>query len=172
MPFMRKPLLFLPSLILTLAVLSCTKSNSPVATTASDTASIVGTWTWAFQSKTLWDNSHLTSLTPNTTGINRTLIFDSSGRFAFTHNDSIFRDTAVFDPLYLQVTMPIRLLPASETDTGTYQLTFGIVGCTFQDTTELIMQHVPYQALLSADTLLVHLDPCLTKVADIYIRKK
>jgi hypothetical protein len=169
---MRQPLLFLSFLILTLAVLSCTKTKSPGLTSRSDTASIIGTWTWAFQSKTLWDHSGLPSFTPATTGIDRTLTFDSSGKFTFIHNDSIFRDTADFDPLYLFVAVPIRLLPAVETDTGSYRLTFGIVGCSFQDTTELIMQDVPYQALLSADTLLVHLNLCRTKVSDIYIRKK
>ncbi|HXD79370.1 MAG TPA: hypothetical protein VN616_16250 [Puia sp.] len=165
----------LPSvmLILALAVLSCTKSSSGSSgNRAGDTASIIGTWNWAYQSKTLWDPTGLSPLTPGTTGISRTITFDSTGRFTFMHNDSIFQDSTHIFPILLRVQEPIRLLAAPETDTGSYQVSWGIVGwCDFQDTTEVILQHTPYQAHLSADTLMVYLNPCQTRIADIYVRQ-
>jgi len=184
---MRSPLSYLTplilTLILTLASTSCTKSKPANTTTGSDTASILGTWTWAYQSKTLWDFDHgdttqngqpiRTAYTPVNTGISRTLIFDTTGRFTFIHNDSIFQDSVNYEPNYLQVAVPVILLNqlTPETDTGFYQVSFGIVGCAITDTTTLMLQNVPYQAILTADTLLVHGDPCLTRVMDIYVRK-
>ena len=161
---MRRSFLYFPILILALVLVSCTKSK-PQSNTGltTDTASIIGTWTWASQSNTLWDTATLTALT---TGIQRTLIFDTSGKFTFIHNDSIFQQD------YLQVANPLLLLPAMETDTGTYEVSVGIVGCSITDTSKLILLNTPYQLGLSTDTLLVHLDPCLPRVVDIYIRKK
>jgi hypothetical protein len=161
---MRRSFLYFPILILALVLVSCTKSK-PQSNTGltTDTASIIGTWTWASQSNTLWDTATLTALT---TGIQRTLIFDTSGKFTFIHNDSIFQQD------YLQVANPLLLLPAMETDTGTYEVSVGIVGCSITDTSKLILLNTPYQLGLSTDTLLVHLDPCLSRVVDIYIRKK
>jgi hypothetical protein len=179
---MRVPLTYLTLLVLTLASASCTK-NKPTTRSATDTASIIGTWTWAYQSKALWDfapgdttpDGHpiLTPYTAANTGISRTLIFDTAGNFTFIHNDSVFVDSTDYEPNYLQVATPIRLLPAmqQETDTGFYRVSFGIVGCSFADTTTLTLQNVPYQAILTADTLLIHLDPCLSRVIDIYVRK-
>jgi len=165
---MRRSFLYFPILILALVALmmvSCTKSkpNSNTGTTT-DTASIIGTWTWASQSGTPWDSA---TLTPLTTGIQRTLIFDTSGIFTFIHNDSVFEQD------YLQVSDPVLLLPSlqTETDTGTFQVSVGIVGCSITDTSTLILINTPYQLGLSTDTLLVHLDPCLSRVVDIYIRK-
>ncbi|HEV3326156.1 MAG TPA: hypothetical protein VG052_11145 [Puia sp.] len=160
---MRRSFLYFPILILALVLVSCTKSK-PQSNTGltTDTASIIGTWTWASQSNTLWDTATLTALT---TGIQRTLIFDTSGKFTFIHNDSIFQQD------YLQVANPLLLLPAMETDTGTYEVSVGIVGCSITDTSKLILLNTPYQLGLSTDTLLVHLDPCLSRVVDIYIRK-
>lgn len=178
---MHSPLSYLILLALIPALTSCTKSPPPGAATTTDTASIVGTWTWAFQSPTLWDTPRSSShspieaspFTPANTGISRTLIFDSAGSFTFIHNDSIFQDTVNYEPNYLQVAIPIHLLPdqTSETDTGYYRVGFGIVGCAITDTTTLTVQNVPYQAILTADTLLIHGDPCLSRVVDIYIRK-
>ncbi|HUB60570.1 MAG TPA: hypothetical protein VL978_07710 [Puia sp.] len=181
---MRSPLSYLTLLLLILAYASCTKSQPGSSTTAeNDTASIIGTWTWAYQSKALWDLTPgdttasgqpvQTSYTPANTGISRTLIFDTTGSFTFIHNDSIFEDSVNYEPNYLQVAEPILLLPnpSTETDTGYYAVGYGIVGCSFADTTTLTMQNVPYQAILTADTLLVHGDPCLTRVIDIYVRK-
>ena len=161
---MRRSFLYFPILILALVLVSCTKSK-PQSNTGltTDTASIIGTWIWASQSNTLWDTA---TLTPLTTGIQRTLIFDTSGKFTFIHNDSIFQQD------YLQVANPLLLLPAMETDTGTYEVSVGIVGCSITDTSKLILLNTPYQLGLSTDTLLVHLDPCLSRVVDIYIRKK
>jgi hypothetical protein len=181
---MRSPLSYLTLLIPVLAYISCTKSQPGTSTTTgTDTASIVGTWTWAYQSKGLWDfpPGDTTSagqpigtwFTPANTGISRTLIFDTTGTFTFIHNDSIFQDSVDYEPNYLLIAEPILLLPnlVTETDTGFYTVGFGIVGCSITDTTTLTMQNVPYQALLSADTLLVHGDPCLSRVIDIYVRK-
>jgi hypothetical protein len=194
---MRSPLLFLSLLILILAPLtcilaltSCTKSKPATTnTTGTDTASIIGTWTWAYQSKPLWNSPAGdttasgqpidTGYTPANTGISRTLIFDTTGTFTFIHNDSVviasfnLSDSVGNEPDYLQIGEPILLLPnlATETDTGFYQVGFGIVGCAIKDTTTLTMQNVPYQAILSADTLLVHGDPCLSRKVDIYVRK-
>ena len=193
---MRSPLSRLTLLVLILAssicipaFTSCTKSNPDTTTTSTDTASIIGTWTWAYQSTTLWGGTPgdtasagqpiLTAYTPANTGISRTLIFDTAGTFTFVHNDSIlddaanFEDSAAFEPNYLQVALPVLLLPSStsETDTGFYQVGFGIVGCAITDTTMLSLNNVPYQANLTADTLLIYLDPCLSRVVDIYIRK-
>jgi hypothetical protein len=188
---MRSPLSYLTLLVLILASASCilssascTKSNpGNNNSTTVDTASIIGTWTWAYQSGTLWDITPgdttsegqpiFTAYTPANTGISRTLIFDTTGTFTFIHNDSIFEDSVNYEPNYLQVALPILLLPnpTIETDTGFYQVGFGIVGCAITDTTTLLLGNVPYQALLSADTLLVHLDPCLSRVVDIYVRK-
>jgi hypothetical protein len=174
---MRVPLTYLTLLVLTLASASCTKSK-PTTHSATDTASIIGTWTWTYQSKALWDfapgdttpDGHpiLTPYTAANTGVSRTLIFDTAGTFTF-----IFMDSTDYEPNYLQVATPIRLLPAmqQETDTGFYRVSFGIVGCSFADTTTLTLQNVPYQAILTADTLLIHLDPCLSRVVDIYVRK-
>jgi hypothetical protein len=194
---MRSPLSYLSLLILILAPLtcilaltSCTKSK-PATTnsTGTDTASIIGTWTWAYQSKGRWDfppgdttasgQPIDTGYTPANTGISRTLIFDTAGTFTFIHNDSInialfnSSDSVGNEPNYLQIAEPILLLPnlAVETDTGFYSVGFGIVGCAITDTTTLTMQNVPYQAILSADTLLVHGDPCLSRKVDIYVRK-
>jgi hypothetical protein len=194
---MRSPLSCLTLLVLILASASCilaftacTKSKpGTTTTTGTDTASIIGTWTWAYQSNTLWGGTSgdttsrgvpiLTAYTPANTGISRTLIFDSAGTFTFIHNDSILNDpdnyvdSAAYEPNYLQVAIPVLLLPGptQETDTGFYQVGFGIVGCAITDTTVLMLGNAPYQALLSADTLLVHLDPCLSRVVDIYVRK-
>lgn len=172
---MRPSFILVSILILTLLAVSCTKSKTGAGSSSTDTASIVGTWDWAFQtSATWWDSSRTATLTPATTGIIRILSFDTAGRFSFTHNDSIFQDTiASFEPNYLVIGQPFQLLPtmATETDTGYYQVSRGIVGCAFQDTTTLQMNNITYQALVSADTLLVHLDPCLSRVVDIYIRK-
>ncbi len=188
---MRSPLSYLTLLVLILSALtcllaltSCTKSKpGPATSTGNDTASIIGTWTWAYQSSTLW---HITpgdttrggqpiriAYTPTNTGISRTLIFDTAGTFTFIHNDSIFEDTTNYEPNYLQVAIPVLLVPdlTPETDTGFYQVSFGIVGCAITDTTTLTLGNVPYQAILTADTLLVHVDPCLSRVVDIYIRK-
>lgn len=171
---MRSPTTYLFLLVCTLAILSCTKTKPPGGTNSTDTASIIGSWTWAYQSKKLWfDTASSAYLTPANTGISRTLIFDTSGKFTFIHNDSIFRDSTTFEPNYLQVAIPVLLLPSqlTETDTGFYQKSFGIVGCSFTDTTTLTVGFVPYQAILTADTLLVHMDPCLSRVVDIYVRK-
>jgi hypothetical protein len=187
---MRSALSYLPLLVPILTYTSCTKSQpGSTNTIGADTASIIGTWTWAYQSKNLWNfppgdttasgQPIGTWFTPANTGISRTLIFDTTGSFTFIHNDSItiapfnLRDSVGNEPNYLQVTEPILLLPnlATETDTGFYKVGFGIVGCTITDTTTLTMQNVPYQAILSADTLLVHGDPCLSRVVDIYVRK-
>lgn len=156
-----------------LLVLSCSKSaTGGKSTTGTDTASIIGTWIWAEQTKPLWDSTSLAELSPATTGIHRTLIFDTAGHFTLIHNDSIFSDSTHIHPILLRMAEPFRLLAAPETDTGTYRVSFGIVGwCAYHDTTEVILQNIPYQALLSADTLLVYLDPCITRIADIYIRK-
>lgn len=177
---MRRPITCLSLLALLLAFFSCAKSASHrIAST--DTASIVGTWTWAYQSSNLWDTPRRSfdsslpaaALTPANTGINRILIFDSTGRFTLIHNDSIYQDTVNYIPNFLHVAQPFLLLPGltTETDTGYYQVGFGIVGCAFTDTTTLTLQNVPYQAILTADTLLVHGDPCLSRQMDIYIRK-
>jgi hypothetical protein len=188
---MRSPLPVLSVLVLILAPLtcilaltSCTKSKPETTiSTGIDTASIIGTWTWAYQSSTLWHITPgdttgggqpiLTAYTPANTGISRTLTFDTAGTFTFIHNDSIFEDTTNYEPNYLQVAIPVLLVPdlTPETDTGFYQVSFGIVGCAITDTTTLMLGNVPYQAILTADTLLVHLDPCLSRVVDIYIRK-
>jgi hypothetical protein len=179
---MRSPLSYLSLLILILSSSSCTKSKpGTIGTTGNDTASIIGTWTWAYQSSTLWDTPRLSlhsrepapPLTPANTGISRTLIFDSSGKFTIIHNDSIFEDSVNYEPNYLHIANPVLLLTdlTSETDTGFYQVGFGIVGCAITDTTTLTIQNVPYQAILTADTLLVHGNPCLSRVVDIYIRK-
>jgi hypothetical protein len=181
---MRSPLSYLTLLIPILAYISCTKSQpGTTTTTGTDTASIIGTWTWAYQSNPLWHITRgdttqsgqpiITGLTPASTGITRTLIFDTTGTFTFIHNDSIFQDSVDFEPDYLLIAEPVLLLPnlVTETDTGFYTVGFGIVGCSITDTTTLTMQNVPYQALLSADTLLVHGDPCLSRTVDIYIRK-
>jgi hypothetical protein len=187
---MRSPLSVLSLLVPILVYISCTKSK-PGSTniTGTDTASIVGTWTWAYQSNNIWKFSSGdttasgqpvgTWFTPANTGISRTLIFDTAGTFTFIHNDSIviapfnLADSVGNEPDYLRIGEPILLLPnlTTETDTGFYQVGFGIVGCAITDTTTLTMQNVPYQALLSADTLLVHGDPCLSRVFDIYVRK-
>jgi hypothetical protein len=181
---MRSPLSYLPPLILILAFTCCSKTQPGTSsTTGTDTASIIGTWTWAYQSKALWDLTSgdttesgqpiVTWYTPANTGISRTLIFDTAGIFTVIHNDSVFEDSADYEPNYLQIAEPILLLPnnATETDTGFYQVGFGIVGCAFTDTTTVTLGNVPYQALLSADTLLIHLDPCLSREVDIYVRK-
>lgn len=171
---MRSPSLYLVLLILILNFPFCTKSGSHRATTGADTASIIGTWTWAYQTKNKWyDTVGSGALIPSTTGISRTLIFDTAGRFTIIHNDSIFRDSVNFEPDYLMMTEPVLLLPNStpETDTGFYHVGFGIVGCAFTDTTTVTIQNVPYQAILTADTLLVHGDPCLSRVVDIYVRQ-
>jgi hypothetical protein len=187
---MRSPLSYLSLLIPILAFTSCTKSQpGSTTTTGTDTASIIGTWTWAFQSKGPWDfppgdktasgQPISTWYTPANTGISRTLIFDTAGTFTFIHNDSLtitpinLMDSIDNEPNFLQIGEPILLLPnlATETDTGFYTVGFGIVGCSFADTTTLTMQNVSYQALISADTLLVHGDPCLSRVIDIYVRK-
>jgi len=188
---MRSPLsclsllvLILTSSICILAFASCTKQNPGTTTsTTTDTASIIGTWNWAYQSNTLWGGTPgdttsggvpiLTAYTPANTGISRTLIFDTAGTFTFIHNDSIFEDTTNYEPNYLQVAIPILLIPnpTPETDTGFYQVGFGIVGCAITDTTTLTVGNVPYQAILTADTLLIHVDPCLSRVVDIYVRK-
>ncbi|HTR31100.1 MAG TPA: hypothetical protein VMH27_17635 [Puia sp.] len=171
---MRSLSVYLLPLILILACPSCTKSGGHQRATNTDTASIIGTWTWAYQTKKAWfDTSGSAALIPSTTGINRTLVFDTAGRFTIIHNDSIFRDSVNFEPDYLMLTEPVLLLPGSapETDTAFYQVGFGIVGCAFTDTTTLTIQNVPYQVILTADTLLVHGDPCLSRVVDIYIRQ-
>ena len=188
---MRSPSSYLPLLVLILATASfilaspsCTKSNPGTSTsTTNDTATIIGTWTWAYQSNALWDFAPgdttlagqpiRTAYTPANTGISRTLIFDSAGAFTFIHNNSILEDSVIYEPNYLQVALPVLLLPVPtlETDTGIYQVGFGIVGCSITDTTTLILGNVPYQAILTADTLLVHLDPCLSRIVDIYVRK-
>jgi hypothetical protein len=186
---MRSPFSYLTLLvlILTSCILgsaSCTKSKPGyISSTGNDTASIIGTWTWAYQSGTLWDLTPgdttqegkpiRNAYTPANTGISRTLIFDTAGTFTFIHNDSIFEDSVNYEPNYLQVALPILLLPdpTPETDTGFYQVGFGIVGCAITDTTTLTLGNVPYQAILTADTLLVHFDPCLSRVVDIYVRK-
>lgn len=188
---MRSPLSCLTLLVLILAstgcilaFTSCTKSKpGTTSSTGTDTASIIGTWTWAYQSNTLWGGAPgdttsegrpiLTAYTSANTGINRTLIFDTAGTFTLIHNDSIFEDTTNYEPNYLQVAIPVILVPdlTPETDTGFYQLGFGIVGCAITDTTTLTVGNVPYQAILTADTLLIHLDPCLSRVVDIYVRK-
>jgi hypothetical protein len=172
---MRSPLSYVPILILILSSASCTKSKPATnRTTGNDTASIIGTWTWAYQTKKAWfDTTAPAALTPSGTGISRTLIFDSSGKFTIVHNDSIFQDSVNYEPNYLHIADPVMLLSdlTPETDTGIYQVGFGIVGCAIKDTTTLIVQNVPYQAVLTADTLLIHGDPCLTRVVDIYIRK-
>jgi hypothetical protein len=188
---MRFPLSYLSLLVLILAFVSCIFASTSCTkskpgnniSTGNDTASIIGTWTWAYQSSTLWDITRgdttpggkpiRTVYTPATTGISRTLIFDTSGRFTFIHNDSIFEDSVNYEPNYLQVAIPVLLVPdpTPETDTGFYRVGFGIVGCAITDTTTLTLGNVPYQAILTADTLLVHLDPCLSRVVDIYVRK-
>jgi hypothetical protein len=186
---MRSPFSYLTLLVLILASCilgsaSCTKSNPVnISSTGTDTASIIGTWTWAYQSGTLWDITPgdttpegkpiRNAYTPANTGISRTLIIDTAGTFTFIHNDSIFEDSVNYEPDYLQVALPVLLLPDStpETDTGFYQVGFGIVGCAITDTTTLTLGNVPYQAILTADTLLVHFDPCLSRVVDIYVRK-
>ena len=171
---MRAPVICLSLLVLTLTLFSCTKTKSAAASTT-DTASIIGTWTWAFQSRKLWFDQTSPNLTPASTSISRTLVFDTAGTFTFIHNDSIFVDTSNFnsEPNFLQVATPVQLLPdmQEETDTGSYQVSFGIVGCSFSDTTTLLMQNVPYQAILTTDTLMVFLDPCLSRTVDIYVRK-
>ena len=86
---MRILLTCLSLLILILASLSCTKSGTHNRVKTIDTASIIGTWTWAYQSSNLWDTPRKSfispapapALTPANTGINRILIFDSTGRF-------------------------------------------------------------------------------------------
>lgn len=177
---MRRSLTCLSLLVLFHAFFSCTKSATHhIATT--DTASIIGTWTWAYQSSNLWDTPRdsvhspipAAPLTPANTGITRILIFDSTGRFTLIHNDSIYRDSVNYIPNYLHIAQPALLLPGSitETDTGFYQLGFGIIGCAITDTTTLTLQNVPYQAILTADTLLVHGNACLSRQMDIYIRK-
>jgi hypothetical protein len=167
---MRSPLTCLFLLVPALFALSCTKTKT-AASHPTDTAGIIGTWTWAYQSKKLWFDSTTTSLTPANTGISRTVTFDTSGRFTFIHNDSIYYDSVNTTPNYLLVELPVRLLPDARTDTGFYQKSFGIVGCTFTDTTTLTLQNVPYQAYLTADTLIIHQNPCLSRIVDIYIRK-
>lgn len=187
----RSPLSYLALFILVLVCTSCTKTQpgSAGTTTENDTASIIGTWVWAYQSNALWNVTRgdttpsgqpiQTAYTPDNTAISRTLIFDSTGTFTFVHNDSLtispfnLSDSAGNEPNFLRISEPILLLPNSmtETDTGFYSVGFGIVGCSFTDTTTLTMQNVPYQAVLTADTLLVHGDPCLSRVIDIYIRK-
>ncbi|HEV2353612.1 MAG TPA: hypothetical protein VGR89_05180 [Puia sp.] len=172
---MRQSFILVPILILALLIYSCTKSKSGGITGNTDTASIVGTWNWAFQTRAAWwDSAKSSNLTPATTGIMRTLLFDSTGHFSFIHNDSIFQDTNILhEPDYLVIAQPFQLLPAmaTETDTGFYRVSKGIVGCTFQDTTTLQMNNITYQALISPDTLMVHLNPCLSRIVDIYIRK-
>jgi hypothetical protein len=171
---MRSATLYLFLSILILASHSCTKSASHQVRTVADTASIIGTWTWAYQTKSKWfDTVGSAALIPSTTGISRTLIFDTGGKFTIIHNDSIFRDSVNFEPNYLMMTEPVLLLPypAPETDTAFYRVGFGIVGCAFTDTTTLTIQNVAYQAILTADTLLVHGDPCLSRVVDIYVRQ-
>src|ERR1700743_337251 len=172
---MRSPFPCLLLLVLTLASASCTKSKPGISGTAgNDTASIIGTWTWAYQTKKAWfDPLSPAALTPSTTGIHRTLIFDSAGKFTLIHNDSIFRDSVIFEPNYLVIAQPPLLLPDTtpETDTGFYQVGYGVIGCTFKDTTTLTVQNVPYQAILTADTLLIHGNPCLSRIVDIYVRK-
>lgn len=181
---MRSPLSYLTLLILILSSFACTKNNPGKGTvTTGDTASIIGTWTWAYQSKGLWDRISgdttpagqviRSAYTPANTAISRTLIFDTAGKFTFIHNDSIFEDTVNYEPNYLQIAEPILLLPdlTPETDTGYYQVGFGIIGCAITDTTTLTLQNVPYQAILTADTLLIHGDPCLHGQVDMYIRK-
>src|SRR5579863_10226563 len=104
---MRSPLSYLSLLILILTPLtcffelsSCTKSKPGATnTTRTDTASIIGTWTWAYQSKALWNSRPGdttasgqpidTGYNPANTEISRTLIFDTTGAFTFIHNDSI-----------------------------------------------------------------------------------
>ena len=172
---MRSPLPCLVLVILILSSTSCTKSK-PVANHVSgaDTAGIIGTWTWAYQTKKAWyDSAGPAALTPATTGISRTLIFDTTGKFTIIHNDSIFQDSVNFEPDYLHIANPVILLPndISETDTAAYQVGFGIVGCAITDTTTLTIQNVRYQAILTADTLLVHGNPCLTREVDIYVRR-
>jgi hypothetical protein len=171
---MRSPSTYLFLLILILAANSCKKSTGNRSATVTDTASIIGTWTWAYQTKKAWfDSAAPAALTPSTTGINRTLTFDTAGKFSIIHNDSIFRDSVNYEPNFLMMTEPVLLLPSPtpETDTGFYHVGFGIVGCAITDTTTLTLQNVPYQAILTADTLLVHGDPCLSRVVDIYVRQ-
>ena len=170
---MRSPSAYLFLIILVLTSPSCTKSARQRVTTMADTASIIGTWAWAYQTKNKWyDTVGSGALAPSTTGINRILIFDTAAKFTIIHNDSIFRDSVNYEPNYLMMTEPVLLLPypAPETDTGFYQVGFGIVGCAFADTTTLTIRNVAYQAILTADTLLVHGDPCLSRVVDIYVR--
>lgn len=167
---MRRSFLYFTILILILAIIltppiiSCTKTKakSNNGATTADTASIIGTWTWASQSGPVWDTPTLTALT---TGIQRTLIFDSTGKITFIHNDSVFQQD------YLQVAQPVQLLPAMETDTGFYLVSVGIVGCSITDTSTLTIINTVYQLGLTTDTLMVHLDPCLSRIVDVYVRK-
>lgn len=171
---MRSPSAYLFLLILILSSTSCKKSTGNSNPTSIDTAGIIGNWTWAYQTKKAWfDTISPAALTPSNTGISRILTFDTGGKFTIIHNDSVFRDSVNYEPNFLTMTEPVHLLPypTPETDTGFYQVGFGIVGCAITDTTTLTILNVPYQAILTADTLLVHGDPCLSRVVDIYIRQ-
>src|SRR5579872_3686118 len=110
MPAMRQLSILVSILTLALLIHSCTKTKSGGTTGNPDTASIIGTWNWVFQTRAAWwDWAKSANLTPATTGITRTLIFDSTGRFSFIHNDSIFQDTnRIHEPNYLVIAQPYR----------------------------------------------------------------
>jgi hypothetical protein len=159
---MRRPFLVFFLFILTVAIVSCTKTQ-PITnsnTLDSDTFSIIGQWSWVSQSKPLWDSANVTE----TAQIARTLTFDTSGKFSMTHNDSLPGLN------FLQVNLPVLLLPAAETDTATYNVAIGVSGCAFGQQQILTINQTTYGINLSADTLLVSVNPCTSRVTDLYIR--
>jgi hypothetical protein len=148
---------------LILVFVSCNKAGPPLPTPTpplTDTASIVGTWTWVNQTGPSWDNTNQTA----DTMIHRTLAFDTAtGIVLITHNDSIPAQN------YLQVSLPL-ILVSPEIDTATYQVSAGANGCAFISQQILTIDETEYGIQLSTDTLRVYPNPCVSKVLDTYIR--
>jgi hypothetical protein len=150
-------------LVLTLVIVSCNKPGPPLpppTAAPTDTFSIVGTWTWVNQTGPSWDNANQTA----DTMIHRILAFDTAtGIVLITHNDSIPAQN------YLQVSLPL-LLVGPEIDTATFQVTAGANGCEFISGQILTIDETAYGIQLSADTLRVYPNPCVSKVLDTYIK--
>jgi hypothetical protein len=148
---------------LILVIVSCNKPGPLLPTPTpppTDTFSIAGTWTWVNQTGPSWDIANQTA----DTMIHRTLVFDTATAIVLiTHNDSIPAQN------YLQVSLPL-IMVSPEIDTATFEVTAGANGCAFISQQILTIDETQYGIQLSADTLRVYPNPCVSKALDTYIR--
>ena len=153
---MKQAFLILSAMIVLLIESSCKKAASPAID-----PELTAKWDWVYSG-----SGRDTVIGPSS-GVQKTLLFESDGTLIIDHNDSTASNNV------LPVAPQVVLLAASISDTFSYQIISESAGCVdIRYPALLIKGQYGYQYTVSNDTLQVSAGPCVAPYAAYFVKAK